>query len=160
MILPAADEKMRWMPRSNKLYYTVTGRQRNDLVVFDPVTMREEVLLKDVPEGYFAWSPAEDYLIYSPDDKGETVSAPLKRLLHPDDRIPDARSRNYLVKYDPATGLSERLTYGSHAVYLNDISSDGRSFYAPLLNRISLNVLSPSLPSSRWIWLRCGRIRW
>ena len=100
VILPAADEKMRWMPRSNKLYYTVTGRQRNDLVVFAPVTMREEVLLKDVPEGYFAWSPAEDYLIYSPDDKGETVSGPLKRLLHPDDRIPDARSRNYLVKYD------------------------------------------------------------
>ena len=39
--------------RSNKLYYTVTGRQRNDLVVFDPATMHEEVLLKDVPEGYF-----------------------------------------------------------------------------------------------------------
>ena len=88
--------------------------------------MREEVLLKDVPEGYFAWSPAEDYLIYSPDDKGEAVGGPLKRLLHPDDRIPDARSRNYLVRYDPVTGLSERLTYGSHAVYLNDISSDGK----------------------------------
>lgn len=126
VILPAADEKMRWMPRSNKLYYTVTGRQRNDLVVFDPATMREEVLLKDVPEGYFAWSPAEDYLIYSPDDKGEAVGGPLKRLLHLDDRIPDARSRNYLVRYDPVTGLSERLTYGSHAVYLNDISSDGK----------------------------------
>lgn len=96
------------------------------MVVFDPATMHEEVLLKDVPEGYFVWSPAEDYLIYSPDDKGEAVSGPLKRLLHPDDRIPDARSRNYLVKYDPATGLSERLTYGSHAVYLNDISSDGK----------------------------------
>lgn len=104
VILPDADEKMRWMPRSNKLYYTVTGKKRNDLVVFDPATMHEEVLLKDVPEGYFVWSPAEDYLIYSP----------------------DARSRNYLVKYDPATGLSERLTYGSHAVYLNDISSDGK----------------------------------
>ena len=76
------------MPRSNKLYYTVTGRQRNDLVVFDPATMREEVLLKDVPEGYFAWSPAEDYLIYSPDDKGEAVGGPLKRLLHPDDGFP------------------------------------------------------------------------
>lgn len=126
VILPDADEKMRWMPRSNKLYYTVTGKKRNDLVVFDPATMHEEVLLKDVPEGYFVWSPAEDYLIYSPDDKGEAVSGPLKRLLHPDDRIPDARSRNYLVKYDPATGLSERLTYGSHSVYLNDISSDGK----------------------------------
>lgn len=125
VILPDADGKMRWMPRSNKLYYTVTGRQRNDLVLFDPATMREEILLKDVPEGYFTWSSAEDYLIYSPSDEGEKVSGPLKRLLHPDDRIPGARSRRYLVKYDPATGLSERLTYGSHPVYLNDISSDG-----------------------------------
>lgn len=45
VILPDADEKMRWMPRSNKLYYTVTGKKRNDLVVFDPATMHEEVLL-------------------------------------------------------------------------------------------------------------------
>ena len=54
--------------------------------------------------------------------------APLPRLGRCEvvSRYPDARSRNYLVKYDPATGLSERLTYGSHAVYLNDISSDGR----------------------------------
>lgn len=123
--------------------------------MFDPATMHEEVLLKDVPEGYFVWSPAEDYLIYSPDDKGEAVSGPLKRLLHPDDRIPDARSRNYLVKYDPATGLSERLTYGSHAVYLNDISSDGKNFCVPLPSRTSLSVLSLLLPYSRSIWLHC-----
>ena len=30
------------------------------------------------------------------------------------------------MKYDVATGLSERLTYGSHNVYLNDISPDGK----------------------------------
>lgn len=126
MILPNVDEKARWMPRSNKLYYTVTGNQQNDLVIFDPATMRGEVALKNVPEGDFAWSPTEDYLIYSPDDEGEKVTGPLKRLLHPDDRIPNSRSRNYLVKYNPATGLSERLTYGSHSVYLNDISPDGK----------------------------------
>lgn len=126
MILPNVDEKARWMPRSNKLYYTVTGNQQNDLVILDPATMRGEVALKNVPEGDFTWSPTEDYLIYSPDDEGEKVIGPLKRLLHPDDRIPGSRSRNYLVKYNPATGLSERLTYGSHSVYLNDISPDGK----------------------------------
>ena len=41
------------------------------LVVFDPATMREEVLLKNVPEGYFSWSPTEDYLIYMLTDEGE-----------------------------------------------------------------------------------------
>ena len=87
-------------------------------------TMREEVLLKNVPEGYFSWSPTEDYLIYMLTDEGEKVSGPLKRLLHPDDRIPNSRDRYYLMKYDVATGLSERLTYGSHNVYLNDISPE------------------------------------
>mgnify|MGYP001753298009 FL=1 len=90
------------------------------------MTMREEVALKNVPEGGFSWSPTEDYLIYSSSDEGEKVNGPLKRLLHPDDRIPGSRNRSYLVKYDPASGLSERLTYGSHSVYLNDISLDGK----------------------------------
>ena len=44
VILPNANEKMNWMPNSNKLYYTVMGEEQNDLVVFDPATMREEVL--------------------------------------------------------------------------------------------------------------------
>lgn len=30
------------------------------------------------------------------------------------------------MKYDLSTGLSERLTYGSRSVYLNDISPDGK----------------------------------
>lgn len=126
VILPNANDKMRWMPKSNKLYYTVTGEKQNNMVVFDPVTMREEVVLKDIPEGYFSWSPTEDFLIYSSTDEGEKVTGPLKRLLHPDDRIPGSRDRRYLVKYDLKTGLSERLTYGSHNVYLNDISPDGK----------------------------------
>ena len=126
VILPNANDKMRWMPKSNKLYYTVTGEKQNNLIVFDPVTMREEVVLKDIPEGYFSWSPTEDFLIYSSTDEGEKVTGPLKRLLHPDDRIPGSRDRRYLAKYDLKTGLSERLTYGSHNVYLNDISPDGK----------------------------------
>lgn len=126
VILPNAGARMSWMPRSSKLYYTVTGEKRNDLVIFDPATMREEVALRDVPEGRFTWSPTEDYLIYSPNDKGEAVQGPLKRMMHPNDRIPGSRGRGYLVKYDLATGLSERLTYGSHAVGLSDISPDGK----------------------------------
>lgn len=126
MILPNAHKDMKWMPRSNKLYYTVVGEHQNNLVIFDPVSMREEVLLENIPEGYFTWAPTEDYLIYSSRDEGEKVSGPLKRILHPDDRIPNARNRSYLVKYDLASGLSERLTYGSHPVYLNDISPDGK----------------------------------
>jgi len=126
VILPNAREGMRWMPRGSKLYYTVMGEKQNDLMLFDPATMREEVLQKNIPDGSFTWSPTEDYLIFTRTDEGEEVSGPLKRLLHPDDRIAYSRNRYYLMKYDLATGLSERLTYGSHSVYLNDIGPDGK----------------------------------
>ncbi len=125
-ILPNAPENMNWMPRGHKLYYTATGREGNDLIVFDPATSQEEVLLRDIPKGGFTWSPNHDYLIYTQEDEGEKVSGPIKRLLHPDDRIPGSRDRNYLVKYDLSTGVSQRLTYGSHSTYLNDISPDGK----------------------------------
>ncbi len=125
VLLPNVGGNMRWMPRGSRLYYTVTGKEGNDLLVYDPADGRETVVRRNIPEGYFTWSPNEDYLVYSKTDEGEQAGGPLKRLLHPDDRIPGARNRSYLVKYDLSTGLSERLTYGSTSVYLNDISPDG-----------------------------------
>ncbi len=125
MIHPNLPTNARWMPVSSKLYYTVKGSRENDLIVFDPVTMREQTVMDNLPEGHFSWSPTEDYLVYTSSDEGEKVSGPLKRHLMPDDRIPGARDRAYLVKYDLKTGLSERLTYGTQSVYLNDISWDG-----------------------------------
>ena len=125
VLLPNVHEGMRWMSKGSRLYYTVTGREGNDLLFYDPATGQETVVRRDIPAGYFAWSPNEDYLIYTKTAEGEKVAGPLKRLLHPDDRIPGSRNRYYLEKYDLATGLSERLTYGSNSVYLNDISPDG-----------------------------------
>ena len=125
VLLPNVNEGMRWMAKGSRLYYTVTGREGNDLLIYDPATGQETVVRRDIPQGYFTWSPNEDYLIYTETAEGEKVNGPLKRLLHPDDRIPGSRNRYYLVKYDLATGLSERLNYGSHSVYLNDISPDG-----------------------------------
>ena len=51
---------------------------------------------------------------------------PLKRIVSPADRIPGSRRRSFLAKYNPATGISERLTFGNHSTYLNDISPDGK----------------------------------
>ena len=125
IVLPNVGENMAWMPKGSRLYYTVTGKEGNDLMVYNPADGRANVIRRNIPEGYFTWSPNEDYLIYTKADEGEQVSGPLKRLLHPDDRIPGARNRSYLLKYDLATGASERLTYGSTSVYLHDIAPDG-----------------------------------
>lgn len=126
MLIADLDGRMRWMPRSNKLYRLRKGQQRNDLVLFDPATMREEVLMTDLPDGYFTWSPDESYLVFTvTEENKEPKSGPLNRIVDPDDRIPGSRSRSHLVKYDPASGLSERLTFGGN-VYLQDISPDGK----------------------------------
>ena len=125
VIHPNVPTNARWMPASNRLYYTVKGDATNDLMVFDPATMREETLMENLPEGCFVWAPTEDYLVYTDTDKGGEAKGPLKQVLMPDDRIPGWRDRTYLVKYDRKTGLSQRLTFGRQSVYLNDISPDG-----------------------------------
>ncbi len=124
VIHPNVPTNARWMPKSNRLYYTVKGSTANDLMVFDPATMREETLMENLPEGRFVWSPAEDYLVYTDTDKSKEEKGPLKQILMPDDRIPGWRDRTYLVKYDFGTGSSVRLTFGKQGVYLNDISPD------------------------------------
>lgn len=120
------DRDWRWMPRSTKLYRVEKGAEGYDLFTLDPTTQRQEMVAQGLPEERFTWAPTEDYLICSIEDEGETVNGPLKRLLHPDDRIPGSRSRSHIARYDLATGVMERLTYGSHSVYLNDISADGQ----------------------------------
>ena len=117
---------MRWMPKSDKLYYTVTALSGNDVITLDPATLNEETLLKGIPEQSFTWSPNEDFLIYYPREEGEKEQGALRRIVSPADRIPNTRGRSFLAKYNIANGVSERLTYGNHSTYLQDISPDGK----------------------------------
>ena len=40
VLLPNVHEGMRWMSKGSRLYYTVTGREGNDLLIYDPATGR------------------------------------------------------------------------------------------------------------------------
>ena len=117
---------MSWMPKSDKLYYTVTALTGNDVITLDPATLREETILQSIPEQSFRWSPNEDFLIYYPREEGVKENGPLRRIVSPADRIPNSRGRSFLAKYNLADGISERLTYGNHSTYLQDISPDGK----------------------------------
>lgn len=126
VILENARDGMRWMPKSDKLYYTVTALNGNDVITLDPATLHEETLLKGIPEQSFTWSPNEDFLIYYPHEEGVNEQGALRRIVSPADRIPNTRGRSFLAKYNIANGISERLTYGNHSTYLQDISPDGK----------------------------------
>lgn len=126
IILSNLKEGMRWMPRTSKLYYTVPAERGNDIIALDPATLKEETLLAGIPDEGFTWSPTEDYLIYYPKEEGVKEEGPLKRILSREDRIPNTRGRSFLAKYNPATGVSERITYGNRSTYLQSISPDGK----------------------------------
>lgn len=125
VILENARDGMRWMPRTDKLYYTATALDGSDVITLDPATLKEEVLLRGVKEG-FTWSPTEDYLIYYEQEEGAKDEGPLRRIVSPQDRIPNTRGRSFLSIYHLDTGVRERLTYGNHSTYLQDISPDGK----------------------------------
>lgn len=119
-------KQMAWMPRSSKLYYTVTSDQGVKLLTVDPKTLAETVVADNVPEGNFHWSPDEKALFFVLPESIEAEKQPVHRLLDPSDRIPGARKRWFIARYDLATGLREQLTCGLHTTSLQDISEDGR----------------------------------
>lgn len=121
--VPWASE---WMPGSNTLYYTEKHGTGYDLFTLDPVTGKETVLAEDIPESGFTWAPDASFLLYTVTDKGIEESGPLRRYATPDDRQPGNRARYNIVRYTPATGVSEVVTYGNHSAILSDISPDGR----------------------------------
>lgn len=116
----------RWTKTSNKLYFTRTGVEGNDLVLMDPQTLQEEVVARNLPKGSFRFSPDEKFLLYTVEEEGPKDGPDLVRILEPNDRLPGFRKRSFIWKYDLENGLFERLTYGHKSTYIQDVSPDSR----------------------------------
>lgn len=126
VLIESSSNDYSWMPQSNLLYYTRNGLQGKELVSIDPVTKTENVLSSNLPDGWFIFSPTEEYLLFTVSEEGPKKDKDIEEILVPDDRQPGWRNRSFLHKYDLATGVFERLTYGHNSTSLNDISQDGR----------------------------------
>ena len=136
-VVASFEESVRWMPRTNKLYFTekasdssIAGEGKADgevqLITINPMNMEREVLAANIPEGWFLFTPDEKSLIYTLYEEGRKKDPQVYDVKEPDDRQPGWRTRSYLAKYDLASGILQSLTFGYHNVYLNDISADSR----------------------------------
>lgn len=134
----------RWMPESNLFYYTRKGLQGKELVTVDPATMKENILVNDLPDGHFIVAPNEASLFFTIEEQGPKEGNELIRVLEPRDRLPGFRDRSFIWRYDLHTGLYEQLTFGYQSTYINDISADSRY----LLFSVNDNVYT-SLPHGR-----------
>lgn len=116
-----------WMPRTNKLYYTRNASNGNrELITIEPTTGEEFIIDDNLPEGYFSWSPSEEYLVFSKSEQGKAESGDLRQYLNPADRQPNYRNRIFLHKYDLNSRILSPVTFGLKTSSLQSFSSDGR----------------------------------
>lgn len=115
-----------WMPRTNKFYYTANRQGNLQLIVTDPETFTENILVENIPTGNFYFDYTEQSLYFTDKEANDTRKGDLKLLASPEDRQSGYYDRYFIYKYNINNGLKERLTFGKHSTILNDISSDSR----------------------------------
>lgn len=123
-------ERLRWMPKSDLLYFTRNNNGNTELYTLDPLSGAEKLLAASIPSPFFAMAPTQDFIIYTTMQEGpKETMADMYEIINPEDRQPGWRNRSSIGKYDLKTGVAQPLTYGYHNVRLNDISADGRKIY-------------------------------
>ncbi|GAB6012801.1 S9 family peptidase [Viscerimonas tarda] len=123
------DKQLKWMPKSNRFYYLQTTGDKRQLITVDPETFAENILVKDFPPVDFYstyFSPDEQFLLLSEKESNDERKGDLKLLASPEDRQAGYFDRYFIYKFDIASGLKQRLTFGSHTTHINDISADSR----------------------------------
>ena len=119
------SKNVRWMPKSIAYIEEEQEGDKRVLYKVNPTTGDRTRFAYGIPEGSYTLSPTEDYLILSVEEEGPKEDEEVFEILEMDDRQPGWRKRSYLSKYDIATGLTQRMTFGHQNTYLEDISSDG-----------------------------------
>ena len=114
-----------WMPKTSAWLEEEKEGDKRVLYKVDPRTGVRTLFAYDIPEGSYVVSPTEDYLIISAEEKGPKEDKDVFEVVEMDDRQSGWRDRGYLAKYDIATGVTQRITFGSKGEYLEDISLDG-----------------------------------
>ena len=118
-------ESPTWMPSTDRYYYIDVQGCHRRLMVVDPASGRVETLFGDVPTEVFYVTPTEDCLVLLNKQEGPKKEEGVYEIVHPDDRMPDWRTRYSLSRLDLKTGLVQPLTYTYRQTYCSDISSDG-----------------------------------
>ncbi len=124
-VLTEVADELRWLPTSTRYWFTRPGMEGGrELVTVDPATGVQDIMVSNMPDGYFTIAPDEKSIIFTVSDAGHK-EGDVYRIVEPDDRQPGWRNRSRLNRYDLATGVLTPLTHGKQSISLDDISTDG-----------------------------------
>ena len=116
-----------WMPKSIAWTAEEKVGDKRSLYKVNPISGERTLLATNLPEGSLSLSPTEDYLVITAEEEGTKEDADVFEVVEMDDRQPGWRKRSYLLKYDLATGLCQRITFSPRNTYLMDITADGKT---------------------------------
>lgn len=125
-LLSLLPRKVEWLPKSNAYVVDESLNGKRTLYKVNPATGDRILFAHDIPDEAYTIAPTEDYLIVYASAEGPKEDKDVFEVLEMDDRQAGWRERGYLCKYDIATGVNTRLTFGTKGEYLYDISRDGR----------------------------------
>jgi dipeptidyl aminopeptidase/acylaminoacyl peptidase len=122
-----------WLSSGSVLTY-VTSRNNKSTIHWHNIETGEiRTLLEDEDKmGMFRWSPDGSFIIYAVREDGSGTDATMRQVIGMQDRPGGWRNRNFLYRYDVATGLKTRLTYGNVSTSLMDISPDSKTLLISL----------------------------
>jgi dipeptidyl aminopeptidase/acylaminoacyl peptidase len=118
--------QLRWMPKTEKLYFVQREGRQTNLMVLHPETMEECILAKNIPNEQIIFSPDEKAFFYSKAEETTRNTDAVFRMQTLTDRTGGVPPVYLIYRYDLATGLTRQLTFGSKSTSLNDISRDGK----------------------------------
>ena len=124
-LVTCPTHSIRWMPRTAAWLEEEREQGLRVLYKVNPATGERTRWAAGLPEGSYTVSPTEDYLIVTAEEEGPKEDKDVFEVLEMDDRQPGWRKRHYLVRYDIATGIAQRITFGPKGQYLHDITPDG-----------------------------------
>ena len=123
----AQISNVQWVPGKEAVSFKAKTADGNKLFMLDITTMTKTLLMDNLKEtGYYRWSPAGDFIIYSVNEKPKKDKDGVIRVVNPMDRWPWWRNRGQLFKLNIADLSTERLTYGYLNSDIQDISKDGK----------------------------------
>ena len=118
--------QLRWMPKSEKLFFVLRDGRSTNLMTINPETLEESVLAKNIPNEQIIFSPDENAFFYTKTEESIRNNDAVFRMHTLTDHTGGIPSVSLLYRYDLVTGLTRQLTFGSHTTSLNDISRDGK----------------------------------
>ena len=124
-VIGCPSHQLRWMPRTVACLKEEREQGVRVLYKVNPITGERQRWAAGLPDGSYTVSPTEDYIIINVEEEGTKEDADVFEVLEMDDRQPNWRKRTYLVRHDVRTGISQRITFGTHNMALHDISPDG-----------------------------------